>query len=104
VRAASGRAAFAALALAGSSPARDAGAGLPLRIEIGDTRAIKIALPMLNAPFISVGEVGDVNGDGRGDVGVRAVQGHAGEFPIWTGTAGASWLSRAGTRASPTSS
>jgi hypothetical protein len=48
-------------------------------IDIDRASAIRVQLPQVNAPTVFVRNVGDVNGDGRGDVGVREVQGHGGD-------------------------
>ena len=52
---------------------------LPERIDLDRASAIRVQLPTVNAPRVFVSDVGDVNGDGRGDVGVREVQGHGGD-------------------------
>ena len=52
---------------------------LPERIDLDQASAIRVRLPTVNAPRVVVSDVGDVNGDGRGDVGVREVQGHGGD-------------------------
>ncbi len=49
------------------------------RIDLDQASAIRVQLPTVNAPRVFVSNVGDVNGDGRGDIGVREVQGHGGD-------------------------